>query len=302
MLWRHSRRDGDRNEGIEVALVHRPRYDDWTLPKGKLNPGESDLAAALREIEEETGCTGSPGRYLGEVSYLKPTDGEARPKVVRYWEFRATGGSFSPTEEVDELRWLSPDGGKRLLTREADQSILDVFGEEPPTTSVVLMVRHASAGNRADWVGDDRLRPLDAKGRRQAEGLVTLLAPWAIGEIVSADFARCVETVQPLGEAIGVSITEDPLFSELGYPGNEAQAVELVRTLGNREQVTAVCSQGDVIPDLLGRLAQQDGLAPRPRTRGRRSFKAKKGAVWVLCWSRGRLVGAESVGPPSPGS
>ncbi|MBA3349491.1 MAG: NUDIX hydrolase [Actinobacteria bacterium] len=301
-LWRCSHPDGDPpDEGIEVALVHRPRYDDWTLPKGKLNPGESDLAAALREIEEETGYTGSPGRYLGEVSYLKPTDGEARPKVVCYWEFRATGGSFFPTEEVDDLRWLPVDGAKGLLSREADQGILEAFEEQPVTTSVVLMVRHASAGNRAEWERDDRLRPLDAKGRRQAEGLVSLLRPWAISEIVSADFVRCVETVQPLGESIGVSITQDPLFSELGYPGSEERAIELVRTMANREWVTCLCSQGDVIPDLLGRLARQDDLAPHPRKGGRGSFKAKKGAVWALCWSRGRLVGAESLGPPHQG-
>ncbi|MDQ3766794.1 MAG: NUDIX hydrolase [Actinomycetota bacterium] len=300
VLWRRSHTDGGPAEGIEVALVHRPRYDDWTLPKGKLYPGESDLAAALREIEEETGYTGAPGRHLGQISYRKPTDGEGRPKTVRYWEIRAQGGSFSPNEEVDDLRWLALDSAGGLLTREADQSILDAFREQPVTTSVVLMVRHASAGRRADWKGDDRIRPLDAKGRRQAAALVSLLRSWVITQIVSADFVRCVQTVEPLGESIGVPVREDPLFSELGYPGNEAQAVELLRTLTNGESTICVCSQGDVIPDLLGRLADQDELFTPPREgRGRsRSFKAKKGAVWALCWSHGRLVGAENLGLP----
>ena len=303
VLWRRSQTDGGQAESIEIALVHRPRYDDWTLPKGKLNPGESDLAAALREIEEETGHTGAPGRHLGEISYVKATDGAGRPKTVRYWEIGAKGGSFTPSDEVDDLRWLAPDSAERLLTREAEHGILDAFREQPVTTSVVLMVRHASAGSRSYWKGDDRIRPLDDKGRRQAAALVSLLRPWAIAEIVSADFVRCAQTVEPLGESIGVPVKEDPLFSELGYPGNEAQAVELLRTQTNRESTTCVCSQGDVIPDLLGRLADQDGLATPPSPKGRgRSFKAKKGAVWALCWSGGRLVGAEYLElPPTDG-
>ncbi len=300
MLWRRSQTDGGPAEGIEVALVHRPRYDDWTLPKGKLNPGESDLAAALREIEEETGYTGAPGRHLGEISYMKPTDGADQPKIVSYWEIGAQGGYFAPNEEVDDLRWLALDSAEGLLTREADHGILDAFREQPVTTSVVLMVRHASAGSRADWKGDDRIRPLDARGRRQASALVSLLRPWAIAEIVSADFVRCVQTVEPLAESIGVPVEEDPLFSELGYPGSEARAIELLRSLTKAESAICVCSQGDVIPDLLGRLAEQDHLAAPPsRGGGRRSFKAKKGAVWALCWSHGRLVGAESLGVPS---
>ncbi|MBA2274615.1 MAG: NUDIX hydrolase [Actinobacteria bacterium] len=297
VLWR-PQPDGNPAGGVEVALVHRPRYDDWTLPKGKLNPGESDLAAALREIEEETGYTGAPGRHLGEVSYVKPTAGEDRPKVVHYWEIRAQGGFFTPNEEVDDLRWLALDSAESLLTRETDHGILEAFRSQPVTTSVVLMVRHASAGSRDRWKGDDRARPLDARGRRQAAALVSLFRPWVIAEIISADFVRCVQTIEPLGESIGVSVKEDPLLSELGYPGNEAQVVELMRTLANRDAVVCVCSQGDVIPDLLGRLANEDGLATPSREHGRRSFKMPKGGSWALCWSGGRLVGTESLKAP----
>ena len=88
----------------EVLLVHRPKYRDWTLPKGKLEPGESHEQAALREVEEETGLVCELGRELGSTSYR---DGKARPKVVRYWAMRPLRGAFSPHREVDEIRWAS---------------------------------------------------------------------------------------------------------------------------------------------------------------------------------------------------
>ena len=300
VLWRRSQAAGPRAADVEVAVVHRPKYADWTFPKGKLDPGESDLEAALREIEEETSYTGSPGRNLGDISYVKTTRGKGVPKVVHYWEIRAAGGSFVPNQEVDDLRWLTPGEAEALLSKEGDRDILRRFSRGPVTTSVVVMVRHASAGSRSEWVGDDRIRPLDSEGRRQATALVALLRPWAIEEIVSADFVRCTQTVEPLSESIGVPIKQDPIFSELGYPGNEATGVEALRSLATHGAAVCVCSQGDVIPDLLSRVAEQDGLTnPSPSGKGPETFEAKKGGVWVLCWSGDRLCGAESLGPPS---
>lgn len=115
-----SRTDG--HGGREVALVHRPKYRDWSLPKGKLDRGETDEQAALREVEEETGLRCELERSLGEVRY---TDPHGRPKVVRYWEMSVTGGSFSPNREVDELRWLSLDEAVATLSHERDRTVLD---------------------------------------------------------------------------------------------------------------------------------------------------------------------------------
>ena len=97
---------------VEIAIIHRPRYDDWSLPKGKLAPGESHLEGAIREVHEETGYRVQPGRSLGEVRYLKKSGGAAREKVVHYWAMRAIGGAFSPNREVDEMRWLSIDDAR----------------------------------------------------------------------------------------------------------------------------------------------------------------------------------------------
>jgi 8-oxo-dGTP diphosphatase len=111
--------DGDR-----VALVHRPRYDDWTLPKGKHEPGEDDIAAALREVREETGIQGRIERDLGVVRYTVEKQGVVRPKVVRYYVMRAAAaGPFVPNE-VDELRWVTREQAAQLLSYERDREVL----------------------------------------------------------------------------------------------------------------------------------------------------------------------------------
>jgi 8-oxo-dGTP diphosphatase len=111
-------------DGERVALVHRPRYDDWTLPKGKHQPGEDDTAAALREVLEETGFHGRIERDLGVIRYTVEKHGAVLPKVVRYYVMRAAGGAFEPNDEVDELRWVTRELAAQLLTYERDREVL----------------------------------------------------------------------------------------------------------------------------------------------------------------------------------
>ena len=117
VLWRR-RADG----GIEVAVVHRPRYDDWSLPKGKLNPDEDWQDAALREVREETGLECELGEELESTTYL---DRKGRRKLVRFWRMRATGGEFEPSDEVDELRWAALDEAERLLDYDHDRRLVN---------------------------------------------------------------------------------------------------------------------------------------------------------------------------------
>jgi 8-oxo-dGTP diphosphatase len=113
------RRDGDGP--ALVAVIHRPKYMDWSLPKGKLEQGEDWLDAALREVEEETGYRGRPGRELPSVSYL---DRKARRKLVRYWLMQPIDGEFEPHDEVDELRWVTSDEAGELLTYDHDRELV----------------------------------------------------------------------------------------------------------------------------------------------------------------------------------
>jgi len=296
VLWREGA------AGLEVALVHRPRYDDWSLPKGKLDDDETWPAAALREVAEETGFRAVLGRALATVSYDVP---EGR-KSVRYWAAQASGGSFTPGSEADELRWLAPAEARRLLTYERDRAVLAEFLACPAALRTLLLVRHGKAGNREEWPGDDRLRPLSAAGRRQARALADLLPLFGVSRVHGAPRVRCTQTVEPLADRLGIRITPEPLLSEEGYRADPAaglrRLLEIVATPGT----DVVCSQGGAIPDLLVELSKLAGgwvrrergnpVAPDPA--GGEVF-AKKGSVWVLSFDHAALV-AGDYHPPRP--
>ena len=293
VVWRVG--NGSNGAKVEVVIIHRPRYDDWSLPKGKLAHGESQLEGAIREVHEETGYRVQPGRSLGEIRYLKDSGGAAREKVVHYWAMRAIGGAFSPNREVDDIRWLPIDEAFEIVTRGTDREVLERFTQRPALTGSVLLVRHASAGSRSKWDGDDRLRPLDETGEEQAEELVRLLSRFEVEEIQSADNLRCTETVRPLSEAIGVPAKENTLLSEQGFPGNEEHAIDLIRELGRPGGAAVACSQAGVIDEIVERLAEADGVEIGE------PFNLKKGGVWTLSFDDHRLVGAERLPPPLTG-
>jgi 8-oxo-dGTP pyrophosphatase MutT (NUDIX family)/phosphohistidine phosphatase SixA len=290
VVWRVG--EGANGGQMEVAIIHRPRYDDWSLPKGKLAPGESHLEGAIREVHEETGYRVQPGRSLGEVRYLKNSRGAAREKVVHYWAMKAVGGAFSPNREVDEMRWLSIDDARETITRNLDRDVLERFAQRPAMTGSVLLLRHASAGSRSKWSGDDRLRPLDEAGEEQAEELVRLLSRFEVDEILSADYVRCVETVRPLSESIGAAVKENTLLSEEGIPGHEQDAVDLIRNLGRPGRAAVACSQSGVIDEIVERLSTADGLEVEE------PLNLKKGGVWALSFDDHKLVDAEKLPPP----
>jgi 8-oxo-(d)GTP phosphatase len=267
----------DNRDGIiRVALIHRPRYDDWSFPKGKLLAGEHALVGALREVAEETGSDCTIGRPLGESRYVKQTSSGPVPKVVQYWAAQALDGDFVPGDEVDEILWLRPRDAARLLTQERDGEILANFMAAPVDTTPFLILRHGSAGQRGSFVGDDRERPLDETGHRQADALVPLLEGYGVERVLAADVLRCVDTVRPYAAARSITVDNEPLLSEAGYPANPDAALLRAAQLVAKGQPTVLCSQGGVIENLVTALCKTYGH------RVPSDPSARKGTFWVM--------------------
>jgi 8-oxo-dGTP pyrophosphatase MutT (NUDIX family)/phosphohistidine phosphatase SixA len=284
VLWRTGGAD-PAARALEVALIHRPRYDDWSLPKGKVDPGETAPVAAVREVLEETGHHAILGRRLDMVSY--PIDQGV--KKVYYWAARSTGGEFTPGSEVDELIWLPIAEAMKRLNYVPDRKMLRHFGKQPADTHTVLVVRHGTAGRKSRFSGDDTKRPLDKKGRAQAEALVPQLLAFGASDVHAADRLRCHQTVEPLAEELGVTVHNEPTLTEESYAKNPKRARHRMLRIEEEEGTPVICTQGKVIPDLIAWWCERDGV---------RSDKSRnhKGSTWVLSLSGGRLVAADHIG------
>ncbi|MEH1014518.1 NUDIX hydrolase [Micromonospora sp. CPCC 206060] len=293
VAWRPA---GDR---AEVCLVHRPRYDDWSLPKGKLEPEEPALLAAVRELAEESDVRAVPQVRLPSVRYVS----EGRPKVVDYWSMRAVGnGGFQPDTEVDAVRWLPVDEAVRLVSYPHDALVLRAFAGLPPVTVALAVVRHASAGKRATWSGPDVARPLDVTGWAQARRLAPLLALVRPVRLFAATARRCVQTLDPLAELLDLPIEAAGDFDE-PRPGQNAQENALAAAgrlleLATTGDPVAVCSQGGVLPGALARLATHRvaGPADVPGCTAAgpdADWTTPKGGGWLLAFADDRLVAAD---------
>lgn len=269
VLWRQVKADR-----IEVAVVHRPWHEDWSLPKGKLDPGETPAGCAVRETWEETGYRVVLGRPLGDVDYQVATPVPGR-KVVSWFTGRAEGGEFVRNQEVDELRWLRPSAAARLLSYDTDRAVLARFAAVPPDARTLLLVRHAKAGNRSGWSGPDDQRPLSTAGREQATALRLLLPLFAPDDVHAADLVRCVDTVHGLADDIGVPVALEPVLNEANYERDPAASARRLTAIARAGGTPVVCTQGGVIPGVLGAIASRAGLEL-----GR--IRSKKGSVWVL--------------------
>lgn len=269
--------------GAEVVLVHRPRYDDWSLPKGKLSGGEHPVLAALREVHEETGVRAALRLKLPPTRYL--TGDPDVEKSVEYWHMLCRGiDPFTPNDEVDEVRWVPVERAASLLTYAHDRGVLAAFPRIARASGLVVLLRHASAGERATWPGDDFARPLDATGQATAKALAQLLAAYEPTRIISARPVRCVQTVEPLAALTGLPVEVDDRFDEFA---DAASAAAVLRNLAADGGVTVVCSQGGLIPDVVGMLAGRAATA----------YRTPKGSAWVLGFAGTDFVAADRLDP-----
>ena len=283
VLWRPAA-NGIEAGPIEICVVHRPAYDDWSLPKGKLEDGEHPLLAGLREVLEETGLRGDPGLRLPDVSYTLP---DGTPKTVQFWAMRAGGAAAVPIAdptEVDEIAWLTPAQAARRLSYSADADLVARVAALPPITALTLLVRHAHAGERKKWSGNDALRPIDALGQKQSQRLAEVLTAFGPKRLSAATPLRCKQTLEPLAARLSLPIVTDSAFAEPAeiedIPARTKLAAGRLVELRAGDRAV-ICSQGKLIPPLLAELAGAGDPEP---------YRTPKGGGWALSWSGGKLA------------
>jgi 8-oxo-dGTP diphosphatase len=237
----------------EVLLVHRPAYDDWSFPKGKVDLGEELPTAAVREVGEETGLAIRLGPPLGNQRY---PNGD-RMKSVHYWVGWAVGSDdvsgYLVNSEIDDVRWLPWRAAMDRLTYPYDRRTLKEARRHRRKSRALVVLRHGSAESRKAWSGDDRLRPLAEAGYQQAERLIPLLAAYDVSRVVTSTSTRCRQTVTPYAEASGLKLEEyDGLTEE---DASAESVVEIVDDLLATKEGSVLCTHRPVLPSVFDALS-----------------------------------------------
>ncbi len=270
-------RDGYPDSGPEFLLVHRNRYHDWSLPKGKLDRRESFKEGAVREVREETGLKSSVRDYLGAITYETK---RSRLKLVKYWLMKAKKGRFKPNAEVDRIEWVGLHGAQALLTYNRDARLVQRAHAilTNPTATRVYLVRHGNAGVRSKWKGPDKKRPLTEKGQQQSLGIAEMLARHPVTEVWSSPARRCIETVAPVADNLGAELQTTKLLKETT---NLDAIHDYLSNLGPGS--IALCSHKDWIEPLI-----RDLDAGGTQLRGTRKWP--RASIWILDLADGKVI------------
>jgi 8-oxo-dGTP diphosphatase len=276
----------------QVVLVHRPRYDDWSFPKGKAERGEPALLTATREVEEETGLRVELGRRLTSAHYLVGD----RMKDVSYWAARSiTAAGFTPSEEVDQIAWLASAQARERLSYERDVQLLDEFTAGPASTVPLILLRHAEAGAKSAADPLDLARPLDSRGQAEAEQLARLLACYGRCRVLTSPAERCVGTVRPYAALVGAPVEAAAALAVPGAPGS--QAARLVTELATAGVPALVCAHRENLPAMTDAARAALGTAALSTatlgTAAVAGLPLRKGAFLVLQSADGVLVSQE---------
>ncbi len=248
IVWRTG--TGRSAATVELLLIHRPTYDDWTFPKGKVDPGETLQQTAVREIAEETGLEVRLGHPLPRVTYQVT----AGTKFVHYWCARMVGEEpeFTPNREVDSIRWVGVVEAAELLSYSYDRDLLGEFVDLAAggghRTRTLVVLRHGKAQARAAFDGPDLERPLTSAGRSRAQDLVPLLTAYGVRKVVSSPAARCTGTVAPFAEHLATDVRLDAALSE---ETNLRRVGYVVHDLMGRKKPAVVCSHRPTLPWVL---------------------------------------------------
>ncbi|MCA1783300.1 MAG: NUDIX domain-containing protein [Dermatophilaceae bacterium] len=250
--WRRS-----SSGALEVLLVHRPRYHDWSWAKGKLDPHEEWPVAAARETAEETSIPVVLGRPLPPATYtVLDNKGVPATKEVRYWAATPVGAGGPLRNEIDEIAWLTVrEAHERLdYSRDRDQlrALVRADQEGELDTTSFIIIRHAKSVSRSSFTGaDDQQRPLDEVGQERAEELVTLLTAYGVQRVGSSPSVRCVDTVAPYAARLGRGVKRHPSLSEEDHEVDPVAAAEVTRAQLGRPRARVLCGHGPVLPTML---------------------------------------------------
>ena len=255
VCWREVGKD------LMVAIIHRGRYHDWSFPKGKVDSGETLAEAAVREIKEETGLKVKLGVPLSTVSY--PID-KAKTKVVHYWAAKVSdkalaNSKFKPDEEVSEVVWVKADQAFEKLSykhdRELLQEVIDLRKNGMLKTKPLIIIRHAHATPRADYVGEDGKRPLLPEGKKQAKELVRLLSAYGPKRVFTSPWRRCKDTITPYAKAHRYKIIDRGELSEMGNAKGPARTAKVAKRLFADARSSILCTHRPTLPTITQVLA-----------------------------------------------
>lgn len=266
-----------RQGRLQVVLVHRPRYKDWSWPKGKLEPGEHPVTAAVREVEEEAGLEIVLGRPLPGLEYALA---DGRQKRVHYWAAQVAGRPDRPAvharppaehaskDEIDLVRWMDADEAHRRLTRAEDReplaALVEAHGRGRLDTRALLVVRHGRARRRAAWDQGEGTRPLTETGRHQATALVPVLSAYGVAQVVTSPWTRCHDTVAPYTQAAGLTAIDDEPLTEASHQDAPATTAGTVADVLRTGTDLALCTHRPVLPTVLGVIAEHTRGRVRP--------------------------------------
>lgn len=259
VCWK--RVDGD----IKVLLVHRTQHKDVSLPKGKLDPGESVPECARREVEEETGLHVTLGAYLGRVDYELPS---GRPKEVYYWAAEVDPGEaershFESNDEIFDLEWVPLSKVAKKLSYEHDVDIVENFANLVNSgmerTFPLILLRHGKAMPRENWDGPDHTRPLLQRGLNQAKLQAGGVAAFGPTRLVSSPATRCLATIEPVSRKTGLEVTLKKRISQDAWDAEGSGPRAIVEKTVAKRRATVMCSHGPVLPQLLQSAAEVGG-------------------------------------------
>jgi 8-oxo-dGTP pyrophosphatase MutT (NUDIX family)/phosphohistidine phosphatase SixA len=257
-----------RNGKLRILLVHRTQHKDVSLPKGKVDPGETLPETAVREIAEETGLVVGLDAPLGRVDYTIPS---GREKVVYYWSAEVDDHAietarFAPNNEISALEWVSLGKARKKLSYPHDLDIIDVFAERMKAgrarTFAIIVVRHGRAVPPESWDGPDATRPLLAHGTAQAASIALGLAAYRPRRIVSSTAVRCVATVEPLARLTALEVKTSDAISQDAFETGKSDVAAVLRKRMKRQKTMVFCSHGPVIPEIVEEIARMTNTPP----------------------------------------